>query len=67
MLFILMGKPRAGNPQERIARRLQWQYPEGLRVVAEYWPQGGEYAVIIDVHSFIGTDIDVSWSYETER
>jgi hypothetical protein len=46
MLFIAMGKPRAGNPKERTARRMSWQYPEGLRAVAEYWPQGGEYAVI---------------------
>jgi len=46
MLFVAMGKPKAGTPQERIARRAQWQYPEGMRAVAEYWPIGGEYTVI---------------------
>jgi hypothetical protein len=46
MLFISMGKAIAGTPQERIARRAQWQYPEGIRLVAEYWPIGGDYSVI---------------------
>ena len=46
MLVIAMGKVKAGTLQERLARRAEWQYPEGMRVVAEYWPQGGEYAVI---------------------
>ena len=39
MLFVALGKVRAGTARERIARRAQWQYPEGLRVVAEYWLQ----------------------------
>ena len=46
MLFVSMAKVKAGTQQERIARRLQWKYPEGLRPVAEYWPIGCEYAVI---------------------
>ena len=46
MLVVAMGKVKAGTLQERLARRAEWQYPEGLRVVAEYWPQSGEYAVI---------------------
>ena len=46
MLFVLMGKPRDGNSHESLARRMKWQYPEGLRNVAEYWPQGCEYHVI---------------------
>ncbi len=46
MLFIAMGKVKAGSVQEAIARRAQWKYPQGLRLVAEYWPQGGEYNVI---------------------
>ncbi len=46
MLFISMGKPKAGTPQERMARRAQWKFPEGVRIVAEYWPIGGEYSVI---------------------
>ncbi|MDQ7842804.1 MAG: DUF3303 family protein [Armatimonadota bacterium] len=47
MLVIAFGKAKAGTVQERLARRAQWQYPPGLRVVAEYWPQGGDYNVIV--------------------
>lgn len=46
MLFVAMAKVKAGTTQERIARRAQWQYPEGMQVLAEYWPVGGEYSVI---------------------
>jgi hypothetical protein len=28
------------------ARRATWQYPEGLEVIAEYWPMSGEYQVV---------------------
>ncbi len=38
MLFVVLLKTLPGvSFQERGARRLQWQYPEGLNVVAEYW------------------------------
>ena len=46
MLFVAMGKPRGGNMKESVARRLKWQYPDGVRNVAEYWPQGSDYHVI---------------------
>lgn len=46
MLFVTLLKPSGGTPQERAARRLQWQYPEGLRPVAEYWLQTTDPAVI---------------------
>ena len=36
MLFVALGNVRAGTLQERTARRLEWQYPEGAHVVAEY-------------------------------
>jgi hypothetical protein len=39
MLFVALGKVRAGTVRERIARRLEWQYPEGAKLVAEYWLQ----------------------------
>lgn len=39
MLFVGVFSPIAGTPQERIARRAQWQNPEGANVVAEYWLQ----------------------------
>ena len=37
MLFVSLGSVRAGTDKERIARRMQWSYPPGLRVIAEYW------------------------------
>jgi hypothetical protein len=29
MLFVSLGSVRAGTDRERIARRMQWSYPEG--------------------------------------
>jgi uncharacterized protein with GYD domain len=46
MLFISLAKVKAGTTQERVARRMQWQYPPGMRVLGEYWPVGGEYSVV---------------------
>ena len=47
MLFVVMGKPKAASTgKERIARRMSWQYPAGMRMVAEYWPMSTEVAVI---------------------
>jgi hypothetical protein len=37
MLFAAIGRARPGTQQQRIARRLEWDYPEGHRVVCEYW------------------------------
>ena len=38
MLFVALLTVRPGATlQERVARRLQWQYPEGINVVGEYW------------------------------
>lgn len=38
MLFVMLLRTRPGSTfQEGGARRLQWQYPEGLNVAAEYW------------------------------
>jgi len=46
MLFISLAKAKAGTDEERLTRRVQWQYPEGIRLVGEYWPVGGEYKAI---------------------
>jgi len=46
MLFVALGKVRAATVQERTARRVQWQYPEGAHVVAEYWLQTQDPNVI---------------------
>jgi hypothetical protein len=40
MLFVALLKVRdqaAGAFQEGVARRMQWDYPEGANVLAEYW------------------------------
>ena len=46
MLFVALLKSKASTPKERIARRAQWQYPEGIRLVAEYWLQTGDPAIV---------------------
>ena len=47
MLFAALLKPKPESTQrERMARRAQWQYPEGVRPVAEYWLQTSELSVI---------------------
>lgn len=38
MLFVALLSTKSGNNfQEGVAKRLQWDYPEGANVVAEYW------------------------------
>ncbi|MBO1908613.1 DUF3303 family protein [Microvirga sp. 3-52] len=47
MLFVVIGKPKAASSgKERIARRVNWEYPAGMRMVAEYWSMSTEAAVI---------------------
>ena len=46
MLFVVQLEVTGGTPEERIARRAQWQYPEGVKVIAEYWLQTDGYSVI---------------------
>ena len=49
MLFVaLLTLVRPGATfQEGGARRLQWQYPEGLNVIAEYWLETDSPRVIV--------------------
>lgn len=46
MLFVATLKSRGQSPKETIARRMNWDYPEGVKVLGEYWPQRGETAVV---------------------
>ena len=39
MLFVALLNSKAGSPKERIARRAKWQYPQGVKLIAEYWLQ----------------------------
>lgn len=46
MLFVALMTVTGGTAEERIAQRLEWDYPEGIRPVAEYWLQNAEPTVI---------------------
>lgn len=50
MLYVtvLSWKPGVTREQinESLGRRAQWQYPEGIKVVGEYWLQDPEIAVV---------------------
>ena len=47
MLFITIGKAKGSSTaKERIGRRAQWDYPPGMKILAEYWPIGSAVAVI---------------------
>jgi len=46
MLFVALLKPMAETPESRTARRVEWQYPEGIHPVAEYWLQTSDPQVI---------------------
>ena len=47
MLFVSLFnlKPNA-TPDQTLPRRAQWKYPEGLKVLAEYWLQTDKPHVI---------------------
>ena len=47
MLFVALLKVRAGTSKERVARRVEWQPPEGIRPVGEYWLQTNDPKVIL--------------------
>ena len=46
MLFVATLKSRGQSPKETIARRMNWQYPEGVKVIGEYWPQTAASTVV---------------------
>jgi hypothetical protein len=50
MEFVALLKFRPSVPAaERDAalmRRAGWQYPDGIKMIAEYWPLSGEYQVV---------------------
>jgi hypothetical protein len=52
MLFVITGKTKGGSTgKERIARRVDWQYPAGMRLVAEYWLMNTEAALMAVVEA----------------
>jgi Protein of unknown function (DUF3303) len=36
----------AAERDAALLRRAGWQYPDGLKVIAEYWPMSGDYQVV---------------------
>jgi hypothetical protein len=36
----------AAERDAALMRRAAWRYPDGLKVIAEYWPMSGEYQVV---------------------
>lgn len=46
VLYVALMKPRGGKLKEALAMRLQWQAPEGMRIIAEYWLQSADLAVV---------------------
>jgi Protein of unknown function (DUF3303) len=36
----------AADRDAALMRRASWQYPEGVKAIAEYWPMSGEHQVV---------------------
>ena len=50
MLFVALLKTRPGSTfQEGGSRRLDWQYPEGVNVVGEYWLETDSSARVVAI------------------
>ncbi len=46
MLFVTIGKFKTSSTtKQRVARRVGWKYPTGMRVLAEYWLQTNDAAL----------------------
>lgn len=46
MLFLNFGKALPGDARALIARRAAWDYPEGIKLIAEYWLQHPDMTVV---------------------
>ena len=46
MLFVAILRSREGISDEITARRIQWDYPEGCKLIGEYWLQSDDPAVV---------------------
>lgn len=52
MLFVTLARAKPGSTvRERMARRLDWSFPEGARIVAEYWLQTEDPTVVMAVEA----------------
>ncbi len=46
MLFVSLMRMREGKMQSGMAQRMQWEYPEGVNVLGEYWLSTNDPSVI---------------------
>ncbi len=46
MLFVGLMKMREGKMQSAMAQRMQWEYPEGVKLLGEYWLSTNDPSVI---------------------
>ena len=51
MLLAVVMRAEPGTLNERYGRRLQWQYPQGITPVAEYWIHSSELSVFAVVEA----------------
>ena len=51
MLLAVVMRAQPGTLSERYARRLQWQYPQGVTPVAEYWLHSSDLSVFAVVQA----------------
>jgi hypothetical protein len=52
MLFVTVGREKAGSTtKSRVARRVNWKYPQGVRVLGEYWLLSSDPALIMIAES----------------
>ena len=58
MLFVALLSTRPGNTfQEGVAKRLQWDYPEGANVLGEYWLETESPRVVAIVEAEQGMEM----------
>lgn len=69
MHYVVMLKWQPGLTREQrdgaLMRRAQWEFPENLKVIGEYWPVGDDPAVVTivetdDVAAFM--ELEFTWS-----
>jgi hypothetical protein len=52
MLFVVLGRVKdSSDPVERNTRRVDWQYPEGVNVIGEYWLEHGDPRLVTVVET----------------
>jgi hypothetical protein len=54
----------AADRDAALLRRASWQYPEGVKVISEYWPLSAEYQVVT---AFAADAITAIMEVEFER